>query len=25
VRTLHCAPGLVEAFDDWAVLPPMVV
>jgi 8-oxo-dGTP diphosphatase len=25
VRTLHCAPGLVEAFDDWAVLPPLVL
>lgn len=25
VRELDCAPGLVEAFDDWAVLPPLVV
>jgi 8-oxo-dGTP diphosphatase len=25
VRKLPCAPGLVEAFDDWAVLPPLVV
>ncbi len=24
VRALACAPGLVEAFDEWAVLPPLV-
>jgi ADP-ribose pyrophosphatase YjhB (NUDIX family) len=25
VRALACTPGLVEAFDEWAVLPPLVV
>lgn len=22
MRTLDCSPGLVEAFDEWGVLPP---